>query len=138
MATTSHDVRATLGYYQPKADGSPPDVDDFSIVLGSTDVSLTCLDFLPILERFQISLLRRYQNPNLQYDTFSSFKEKQADRIFDGRWTRKKLLSTTSAGKKACTTSIKTDSNSSIYPVVLATSQMTKLSNPPSTQKLRN
>jgi hypothetical protein len=38
MATTSHHVRATMGYYQPKADGTLPEVNDISIVLGSKDM----------------------------------------------------------------------------------------------------
>lgn len=38
MATTSHDIDVTLGYYQPKADGTAPEVDDIAIVLGRKDM----------------------------------------------------------------------------------------------------
>ncbi len=38
MATTLHHVRATMAYYQPKADGTPPEVDDLAIILGPKDM----------------------------------------------------------------------------------------------------
>lgn len=38
MASTLRHVRATMGYYKPKADGALPEVDDLAIILGSKDM----------------------------------------------------------------------------------------------------
>lgn len=37
-AQESKVVRASIGYYQPKADGTAPDVDDLALVLGVKDI----------------------------------------------------------------------------------------------------
>ena len=38
MATTSHDVHATMQYYKPKVDGTGPDLDDLAIIFGPKDM----------------------------------------------------------------------------------------------------
>jgi len=38
MATTLHHVRVTMGYYQPKPDGTLPEVNDLALTLGLKDI----------------------------------------------------------------------------------------------------
>jgi hypothetical protein len=38
ITTTLHHFQATIGYYQPKADGTLPKVDDVAIILGLEDM----------------------------------------------------------------------------------------------------